>query len=32
LNGDEKIDPDEWKAFAIKNPALLKNMSLPYLK
>ncbi|XP_072147430.1 calcineurin B-like protein 7 [Setaria viridis] len=32
FNGDGKIDPDEWKAFASKNPALLKNMTLPYFK
>uniref|UniRef100_A0A0D9VF04 Calcineurin B-like protein n=1 Tax=Leersia perrieri TaxID=77586 RepID=A0A0D9VF04_9ORYZ len=32
LNGDGKIDPDEWKMFASKNLALLKNMTLPYLK
>lgn len=32
LNGDGRIDVDEWKAFASKNPALLKNMTLPYLK
>ncbi|KAJ3695057.1 hypothetical protein LUZ60_000434 [Juncus effusus] len=31
-NGDGKIDPDEFKVFAKKNPALLKNMTLPYLK
>jgi serine/threonine-protein phosphatase 2B regulatory subunit len=32
LNDDGMIDPDEWKTFASKNPALLKNMTLPYLK
>uniref|UniRef100_A0A452Z4S7 Calcineurin B-like protein n=1 Tax=Aegilops tauschii subsp. strangulata TaxID=200361 RepID=A0A452Z4S7_AEGTS len=32
LNSDGRIDPDEWKEFASKNPALLKNMTLPYLK
>ncbi|TVU32431.1 hypothetical protein EJB05_24162 [Eragrostis curvula] len=32
MNGDNKIDPNEWKDFASKNPGLLKNMTLPYLK
>jgi serine/threonine-protein phosphatase 2B regulatory subunit len=31
-NGDGQIDRDEWKEFASQNPALLKNMTLPYLK
>ncbi|KAL6851654.1 hypothetical protein ACP4OV_020218 [Aristida adscensionis] len=31
-NGDGKIDPKEWEEFVKKNPAALRNMSLPYLQ
>ncbi|KAK4770262.1 hypothetical protein SAY87_030794 [Trapa incisa] len=32
LKGDSRIDPVEWKEFVSKNPSLIKNMTLPYLK
>ncbi|XP_047044757.1 calcineurin B-like protein 4 [Lolium rigidum] len=31
-NGDGRIDPQEWEEFVKKNPASLRNMSLPYLQ
>uniref|UniRef100_A0A452ZNE4 Calcineurin B-like protein n=1 Tax=Aegilops tauschii subsp. strangulata TaxID=200361 RepID=A0A452ZNE4_AEGTS len=31
-DGDGRIDPKEWQEFVKKNPASLRNMSLPYLQ